>query len=702
MPFTDPDFWSDRLERTLQRYDSDLVKLVAARLVRPRNEWPVDDLIQRCVATVANVAVIDRRLRELDSSCRRLLAFMAHSRQPRWRLGSLLELLAAVGHAEGPQPVFDLFEAGLLYPDLPEGGERLKSFEQWLGQASTTGFSVFAPPLVMARALEEDLGLPECPGAMAEAGPVHEVDGLEWPLRLSVLWQQVASGPMRRTQQGDFFKRDLDRLRGDPLLSGTASDSLADLPDPGLLAVTFAVTLGIVREDDGELTAGALPAQWEDGLPAAVMALWRALPLVETWSVLDGWRGSQATGNPFPSAYLLALLLLSRLPEGAWARPADVGAWVLAHHPYWTTDTVRPSQLRDWASTFLLGLAYQLRWLQAARDPEGTWVVRLSPLGRWLLGLAEAPAMEVSHTQTLLVQPNLEILAFRQGLTPGLLARLARFATWKSLGAACTLQLEPAAVYRGLESGETFESILQVLEQHGTRVTPAPVIESLRTWANKRERLAVFPTAAILEFNSAEDLNEALARGLPGMRISNRLAVVPQESAIDYRHYRLTGTRDYSLPPERCVTVEADGVTLTVDPSRSDLLLETELPRFAALLSRGSTSMQRQYRLTPASLAAGQASGLSLPLLEAWFQQRSGQPLSPAARLLLIGGQLPPPELRRHLVLHVTTEELADGLVQWPATRELIEARLGPTALVVAEKDADMLKEQLRLLGMTC
>jgi hypothetical protein len=393
------------------------------------------------------------------------------------------------------------------------------------------------------------------------------------------------------------------------------------------------------------------------------------------------------------------MLLLARLPEGQWTTPDAVGRWVLDHHPYWTTEKLRPSQLRDWAGTFLLGLGFQMRWVQATRHRE-EWLVRLSPLGRAVLGLIEPPSLEPAYAQTLFVQPNLEIVAYRQGLTLHLVSRLARIASWKSLGAACTLQLEPETVYRALEAGETFESIVQTLEQHGTRATPAPVIESLRTWANKRERISVYPSAALLEFAAAEELNEALARGLPGVRLSERLALVAQESEIDYRHFRLLGTRDYSLPPERCVEVEPDGVTLTIDAARSDLLLETELPRFAELVSKAPANGRRQYRLTPGSLTAGRTAGMTLQSLEGWFQQRTGLPISPAARLLLTAAQLPAPELRRHLVLHVATVDLADGLLQWPATRGLIEARLGPMALAVAEENADKLQEQLRQLGI--
>src|SRR5262249_6668895 len=161
-------------------------------------------------------------------------------------------------------------------------------------------------------------------------------------------------------------------------------------------------------------------------------------------------------------------------------------------------------------------------------------------------------------------------------------------------------------------------------------------------------------------------------------------------------HFRLTGTRDYGLPPERCVMVEADGVTLSVDVARSDLLLETELPRFAEAVAGPSADGRRQYPPTPAAAAGA---GVAPAAPEEWFAQRTGGPLSAAGRLLMTGSVMPAPELKRHLVLHVATEELADGLVQWPATRDLIAARLGPTALAVAEGRAEELKRQMRLLG---
>jgi hypothetical protein len=161
------------------------------------------------------------------------------------------------------------------------------------------------------------------------------------------------------------------------------------------------------------------------------------------------------------------------------------------------------------------------------------------------------------------------------------------------------------------------------------------------------------------------------------------------------------------LPPEKCVQVEEDGVTLSVDLARSDLLLETELPRFAELVGETSTdrrdagpTARRQYRLTPASLSAARSVGMTLTVLETWFHQRAGEPLPPAARLLMMAGEMEPPRLRRHIVLHIADQELADGLMQWPQTSGLIAERLGPTALVVAEENVERLRERLRSAGI--
>src|SRR5262249_20156072 len=152
MTIADAAYWSEQVENTLQRYDESLLRQVAGRLFKPRNQWPAEELIERGLAAIGNAAVVDRRLEELEPAQRQVLSLIAHSRQQRWHLGNLIELLMALGQSDALPSILTLFEAGLLYPCLPSGLTRLKKFEQWLGQAGTTGLKVFAHPLVTARA----------------------------------------------------------------------------------------------------------------------------------------------------------------------------------------------------------------------------------------------------------------------------------------------------------------------------------------------------------------------------------------------------------------------------------------------------------------------------------------------------------------------------------------------------------------------
>src|SRR5262249_37272506 len=208
MPTSSADSWSARLRQTLGQYGEPLLRRVAARLIKPRSHWPRDELVERCAAAVENAPVIDRRLPDLDAGCRALLGAIGCSRQARWTFGNLVELAITLGQADAVQTVLGLLETGFLCPLLSSS---IKSFEAWLGHAAG-GLWVFAPPLVAARARHDALALVDVPPAVEAAGAPVESDGLEWPLRLAVLWQRIGGAPLRRTQNGDFFKRDVDRL----------------------------------------------------------------------------------------------------------------------------------------------------------------------------------------------------------------------------------------------------------------------------------------------------------------------------------------------------------------------------------------------------------------------------------------------------------------------------------------------------------
>src|SRR5262249_40238585 len=162
----------------------------------------------------------------------------------------------------------------------------------------------------------------------------QEADGLEWPLRLAALWQLLREAPLRRTQQGDFFKRDQERLTQDPRLNGAPAEALAEVPDIAPLTTQLGQLLGIAVQVDTELPAGTFPPEWQEDLVAVISSIWSVLPRLENWNPHRGW-GASATvsGNPYPSACFLAIALLAGLPPSAWARAADVERWVIDRHP---------------------------------------------------------------------------------------------------------------------------------------------------------------------------------------------------------------------------------------------------------------------------------------------------------------------------------------------------------------------------------
>ncbi len=716
MPPIPEEDWSARCREALTRYAEPLLRVVAAKLIRPRANQPVDDLIEKSVAALVNPPVVDRRIRDLPPASRQLLALIGLSRQPRWKVGHLLTMASALGHAEGFTPVAEALAAGLLCPVFPPGFPPLEDFAAWLGGAGTLNAEVFAHPAVAARARGEDLGLPdlanpdrerpESPvaGVAGGVGPMHPTvpgsprmaDGLDWPLRLAAGWQQVHAAPVRFTQANTLFKKDLARLQTDEVLSAPPADLPVGVADAGVLALLWAVAAGLLAETGGELTAVPFPPVWDAGLQSALAYLFAALPRIESWDPLAGYAPSDTGLSSTPTTGFLCLLLLAKPEPAAWVEIPAVADWLWTHHPSWA-GTIPDSAAKDrgagWVTAFLLGLAYPLQLVEVSGE-----LVRLSPLGRHLLaGGPEAPNPPLPP-QTLLVQPNAEILAYRQGLTPFLIGTLSRFARWKGLGPACTLELTPEQTYRGLESGLTLPMMLQALSRHSTRPVPPAIADLLQRWASKRERITVFASAVLVEFATTAELDAAMARGIVAVRLTDRIGITADGGEPGLTQLRLIANRDYEAKPQRCVTVGDDGVTLTVDAAAADLLLDAELGRFATPLS-AEPAIPRRFRLN-AELLRRAAATFPLTDIDGWFIDRTGQPLSPAGRLLLLGPQISSPAVSRLLVVRFPSPELTDGAMQWPDTRLLIAERLGPTVVAVDEESLEALRKVLADIGV--
>src|SRR5262245_47343 len=88
--------WAGAVRSALARYDESLLRAVAARLFKPRSQWPADELIDRAADTLGNAPVLDRRLKDLPAAPRQLLAAVGLARRSHWPVGQLLSLLATL------------------------------------------------------------------------------------------------------------------------------------------------------------------------------------------------------------------------------------------------------------------------------------------------------------------------------------------------------------------------------------------------------------------------------------------------------------------------------------------------------------------------------------------------------------------------------------------------------------------------------
>lgn len=690
--------WTERVQQTLERYDETLLRLVAGKLLRPRSHWPVEDLIQRSVETLTNAPVIDRRLKELPPASRKLLAVLGRSHCPTWGTFDLVWILACLGHAEGLTPVQTLLEAGLLYPILPDAQPPLKSFDTFLAGGGTQPVLVFAHPAVTVRARGESLELPLLLKSETDAKSPRLGDGLEYPLRIAVMWQQIAGGSIRLTQSNLLFKRDLLRLQADELLKTPFAEHFAELPDSGVFMLALAVEAGVVASSQGELSKGTFSSAWQGDTSELLRELVAKLWGVHNWDPVKGYFPIEG-GAPLPSVGLMLLLLLQEQPAKHWFSMRELTKPFWKCHPTWSSHLGNRLEVGEgWVQGFFLGVAYQLRLVEIQHESEG-WLVRLSDLGRAILGGNPLPPSGFDFPQTLIVQPNGEVVLYRQGLTPPLLSKLTRFANWKTLGAACTMELNAESVYRGLEAGVTLQDILKLLQQHGTRSLPSTVMDSLQRWSNKRERITLYASATLLEFTSAEDLEVAFQRGLVAMKLTDRIGLI-DSSEPDYRAFRLIGNRDYEARSQPCIRFDPDGVTFTIDAALSDLVLEAELVRLAETVET-EPGEARRLRFTRASLSRAREQGISRSELEQWCLDRSGEPISPAAALLYGGDPNAAGRLAPRIVLQLPTRELADGVVQLPLTSELIEDRLGSHSLAVKPERVDELLKLLTDFGVS-
>jgi hypothetical protein len=731
--------WAFR--EALSRYS--LTQLSGIRRVRGHHPVPVPYIaggpIDEIVEYLDRPSAVESLLAQLPNSTRLALACLAVTESTSVSLAGLSRALGMLT----PEPaaaVGQLLELGLLVIDPGADCVFVRDFASYLQPPLPAQVRLVAHPAVLKEARA-----PRLPVTMRMvSGPVSQVresDGLEPILRLGALWQRVGAEPLRQTQQGALYKRDRDRLSGDTVLAGSVADGLKVLPDLPWLWYYLARQIGLViPESDGDRLLAAPTGFWNENavhFPQMIATAWMSL---ESWCELDvPTSEKRAWLSNLPSLRVALLLLLSATDDSDWVSLDDLADQLSRQSPLWASPPVCSqtgagagparggAKSRDTALTstrgtkllesILVGAAYVLGLVRTAQEHgSDNRLVQLTPLGRYVLTLGPTPPPRETFDQFLFVQPNFEVIAYRQGLTPHLVGHLSRFAWWAQIGSALELKLTRDSIVQGLDGGLSPKAILDTLNQHSQRALPAGVIDAVGDWASRRERVTFYASATLIEFGSRTDRDAALAswpddtHAAP-LAVGERFLLVEDERAIPFDRLRLSSSRDYRRPPDVCVTVEPDGVTLALDPARSDLLVDAELARFADELTdrerdagrvRGPGPSPRRFTVTAATLRRGMSRGFSAVQLGEWFLRRSGGQAPAAIELLLAAMSSRPVSLKasRTVIVTLPSTRLVDGLIQHPVTGPLIGDRLGPFSVSVADDKLGPLRAALKQLGI--
>lgn len=141
-----------------------------------------------------------------------------------------------------------------------------------------------------------------------------------------------------------------------------------------------------------------------------------------------------------------------------------------------------------------------------------------------------------------------------------------------------------------------------------------------------------------------------------------------------------------------------DGLTLTVNDGRADLLLGTEI-RSLAPAGEATENDRTVYRLTSESLSRARSNGIDPRWLDDWFRRAPAHLCHPRRGSFSRGG-CRVRALGRSVLLRLSSAEVADGLERWPAIRTLGVERLGPATFLVPDSVVESLRRLLAGLGL--
>jgi hypothetical protein len=352
-----------------------------------------------------------------------------------------------------------------------------------------------------------------------------------------------------------------------------------------------------------------------------------------------------------------------------------------------------------WIERALTTWLYLLGIVELAVNNGAPVAVRLTDLGRTILhpaSVEDEPAPVVSTPAAAgdwVVQPNFEIVAYLERISPQRLAFLERHAErMQAQEHVAQYRLTRESIYAALESGSRLDAILTTLETGSGRPLPQNVAAEIREWAALREQIAVHRRARLLEYRDPAS-RDAAAAALHGVPVGDRflLATSATPAQITARE-----RVDYTRPLARCLLVTEEGaLTRTLLPA--DLLLDAQVGRWAERLGDG------RWQLTQAGVAAATAAGLPISELLRLLADRLAGTLPPWLEIALRAwaGETMRAALVDVVMLQCNQPAVFAAIVGSPRLRSSLHGELAPNLLLIDRAKVEAFQTQLRWAGLT-
>ncbi|RLT08951.1 MAG: hypothetical protein DWI24_10285 [Planctomycetota bacterium] len=587
-----------------------------------------------------------------------------------------------------------------------------------------------------------------------EVQTVQAADPAELVARLLSLWQHTTIDPIRRTLNSLIHKKDRDRLLREPIFAipptafPVQNPNWLDFAIDTLVDWSWRVGLLVSEKDQFSAASGEWWDEHSFHLPqllarssmaitfdsatldtgttsvkqAADLAAWlNVILLVELASLEpDIW----VDLNSLIQSNLTTLLQAP--PQGGGGRPSKNRAK--------PTDLAL-SDLAPVIESWVAGPAWLGGLVQFAQPTDAeSLCVQITPLGRFMMGHGDPPRAMPSIEKSLFLQPNLEGIFYRQGLTAANLAKIVRLLKFTAIGPVLQGRLDETWMRQMFASSHKVENLLDDLSDLSAIPVATSVLETIRTWAGKSDRIRVYRSAVLLEAVDPADRPGLIARFGPDdltEPVGSTWLIVADEERIPFKGLRIVAQQDQTRDPIPCVRSIGDGTSLEVDSTKSDLALDPQLNRFATPSEPGSDFNQnsspgtyRFFRIDTNSLQIALEKGVTSEWINSFFVKRTGKP-TPASVYLLwkcVEASKPIEETARHspapnptptptrtlksiglervVVLTCDDEQLIDGLLNLDSTSRFFDRRFGPHSVKVNESEIPDLLNQLSHLGL--